>query len=85
MQNKQRQLLENYQTNTEIVQQYESSELKNAEVITETSKKQFLNGEINFLDFVILLNQAIGVRSNYIDALWKLNESAILLNYPSIN
>ncbi len=85
LQNKQRQLLENYQTNTEIVQQYESSELKNAEVITETSKKQFLNGEINFLDFVILLNQAIGVRSNYIDALWKLNESAILLNYPSIN
>jgi hypothetical protein len=38
---------------------YESAELKNADVITETAKKQFLAGEINYLEFVILVNQAV--------------------------
>ena len=83
--NKQEQAYNLYQSNLKIVQQYQSTELKNADVITETSKKQFLNGEINYLEFVMLINQAIALKSNYTDAVWKLNESAILLNYLSLN
>lgn len=74
-----------YQTTLDIVSQYESSELKNADVITETAKKQFLAGEINYLEFVILINQAVTLKSSYTDAVWKLNQSAIELEYLTLN
>lgn len=79
------QLWQIYQTNLEIVNRYESSELKNAEIITETAQKQFLNGEINYLEFVMLINQTLALKSNYTDALLKLNESAIELQYLTLN
>lgn len=79
------QLRQIYQTNLEIVNRYESSELKNAEIITETAQKQFLNGEINYLEFVMLINQTLALKSNYTDALLKLNESAIELQYITLN
>jgi len=79
------QLRQIYQTNLEIVNRYESSELKNAEIITETAQKQFSNGEINYLEFVMLINQTLALKSNYTDALLKLNESAIELQYLTLN
>ncbi|WP_300603999.1 CusA/CzcA family heavy metal efflux RND transporter [Niabella sp.] len=79
------QLLQAYKSNLGIVQQYETSELKNAQIIVETAKKQFLNGAINYLEFVVLVNQAVLVRSNYAEAIWKLNENAIALQYITIN
>ncbi len=74
-----------YQTNLDIVSRYESTELKNADVITETAKKQFLAGEINYLEFVILVNQAVTLKNSYTDAVWKLNQSAIELEYLTLN
>ncbi len=78
-------LLLRYQINTEIVTQYESQELKNAEIITETAKQQFTNGEINYLEFVILVQQAISIKNNYIDAVAKLNESTNEIQYITLN
>ena len=74
-----------YQSNLDIVSIFEKTELKNAETITETAKKQFFAGEINYLEFVILVNQAIALKSNYTDAVWKLNQSAIELEYLTLN
>ncbi|AZB26184.1 CusA/CzcA family heavy metal efflux RND transporter [Chryseobacterium bernardetii] len=74
-----------YQANLDIVSRYESAELKNADVITETAKKQFLAGEINYLEFVILVNQAVTLKNSYTDAVWKLNQSAIELEYLTLN
>lgn len=74
-----------YQANLDIVSQYENSELKNADIITETAKKQFLAGEINYLEFVILINQAVTLKNSYTDAVWKLNQSAIELEYLTLN
>lgn len=74
-----------YQTDLDIVSRYESSELKNADIITETAKKQFLAGEINYLEFVILVNQAVTLKNNYTDAIWKLNQGAIELEYLTLN
>lgn len=67
--------------NKEIINDFETTVLKNASLITETANKQFNNGEINYLDFVVLANQSIGIQNNYIDAIRTLNESVIQLNY----
>ncbi|WP_394675192.1 CusA/CzcA family heavy metal efflux RND transporter [uncultured Chryseobacterium sp.] len=85
LENQYKKLNEIYSRNLEIVSQYESSELKNAFTITETAQKQFKGGEINYLDFVLLVNQAVTLKNNYADVLWKLNQSAIELEYLTLN
>lgn len=85
LQNQLKKAREIYQYNLEIVSKYESSDLKNADVITETAKRQFIGGEINYLEFVILVNQAVQLKNNYTDAVWKLNQSAIELEYLTLN
>ena len=78
-------LLNNYSIQKEIVSQYELNELKNYNIITETANLQFINGEINFLEYVTLINQAIAIKSNYIEALWDFNQTKIQLQYLTIN
>lgn len=85
LQKREEQLKQIYQNNLEIVNRYETSELKNAEIIIQTAQKQFVDGEINYLEFVMLINQTVTLKSNFIDAIWKLNESAIELQYITLN
>jgi cobalt-zinc-cadmium resistance protein CzcA len=74
-------LLSNYNSNLDIVKYFEESGLKNADIITQTVGKQFINGEINYLDFVMLTNQAINIKSNYLEAVKALNEDIIAINF----
>ena len=43
------------------------------------AQKQFRAVEINYLDWVMLMNQAIAIRSNYADAVNTLRQSVISL------
>jgi cobalt-zinc-cadmium resistance protein CzcA len=74
-------VIRQYQTNLETVNYFEKTALKNAKLIFETADKQFLNGELNYLEWVMLTNQAIGIQSNYLDAVKNLNETIIQINY----
>lgn len=60
---------------------FETVALKNASQILETANKQYLNGELNYLEWVMLTNQAISIKSDYLDAVKNLNESIIQINY----
>jgi cobalt-zinc-cadmium resistance protein CzcA len=70
-----------YQKFEEIVLYYENSALKNAEIITQTANLQFLNGDINYLDWVLLINQATTIQSDYIEAVKNRNNAVAELNY----
>jgi cobalt-zinc-cadmium resistance protein CzcA len=76
-----RSLLSQYQTNLSAVNYFESTALKNADLILGAANKQFVNGELNYLEWVMLMNQVINIRSNYLDAIKNLNETIIQLNY----
>jgi cobalt-zinc-cadmium resistance protein CzcA len=62
---------------------YESNTLNNAQLIIETANKQFANGEINYIEWVMLTNQAIAIKNEYLNGVYNLNESIIQLNYLS--
>ncbi|MDP1801413.1 MAG: CusA/CzcA family heavy metal efflux RND transporter [Bacteroidota bacterium] len=81
LQNQYQSLLVKHQSNLATINYFESVALKNALIIFETSNKQFLNGDINYLDWVMLTNQAINIQSSYIDAVRNLNETIIQINY----
>ncbi len=70
-----------YKNQAEAINYYEQTALPNAKLILETANKQFVNGEINYLDWVMLTNQAINIKSNYIDAVKSYNELVIQFNY----
>ncbi len=70
-----------YQRQFETVKYYEETGLPNAKIITKTANQQFANGDINYLDWTMLVNNATSIQSNYADALNELNQTIIHLNY----
>ncbi|MGB5006490.1 MAG: CusA/CzcA family heavy metal efflux RND transporter [Ferruginibacter sp.] len=65
----------------QTVQYFENIALKNAALITSTANMQLYNGNINYLEWVQLVNQAVTVKNDYTEAVKNLNESIIRLNY----
>ncbi len=76
-----RQAFLNYQKNLQAISYFENSALKNAELIITTANEQFSNGEISYLDWVLLINQSVSIQSDYIDTLKAFNQSIIRLNF----
>jgi cobalt-zinc-cadmium resistance protein CzcA len=70
-----------YETQLAIVKYFEDTALQNANTITKTANQQFANGDINYLEWTMLINNAISIQSNYTDAVKNLNQSIIQLNF----
>jgi len=70
-----------YETYLRALNYYEETSLPEANIIRQTADKQFINGEINYLEWVMLNNQAIVIQNNHLDIIKSLNESIINLNY----
>ena len=70
-----------YQTQLQTVKYFEETALQNANTITKTANQQFTNGDINYLEWTMLINNAVSIQSNYTDAVKELNKTIIQLNY----
>ena len=78
-------ILKEYQSNLEKIKYFESVANPNSKKIEQTATKQFVNGEINYLDWVLLINQSIEIQNNYIHTVHQLNQNTIQLNYLQNN
>lgn len=81
LENEYKSLLARHQSNLSAIDYFETTALKNAQTIFETADRQFINGDINFLDWVMITNQALHIQSEYIDAIKNLNETIIQINF----
>ncbi|TBX67529.1 CusA/CzcA family heavy metal efflux RND transporter [Flavobacterium silvisoli] len=70
-----------YQKSAERLEYYEKTALPNAKTITATANKQFYNGEINYLDWVMLIHQSIAIQNDYINMVNQYNDAVIELHY----
>ena len=70
-----------YLKNIERLSYYEKIALPNAKIISTTANKQFYNGEINYLDWVMLIHQSIAIQNDYINTVNQYNDAVIQLNY----
>lgn len=80
----QQQLLR-YQKNKQTLAYYETSALKQARVLTENAQLQFENGNINYIEWMMLVNQSISIQSEYLSALDEWNNTIIELKSFLIN
>ena len=71
----------NYQTQLKTVKYFEDTALQNANTITKTANQHFSNGDINYLEWTMLINNATSIQSSYTDAVKELNQTIIQLNY----
>ncbi len=74
-----------YQSQLQTVKYFEEIALQNATIIINTANAQFLNGDINYLEWVMMINSAANIQSNYTDAIRTLNTTIIHLNYLTTN
>ena len=73
--------MQEYSTNANIVNYYEHKAIKNAEETLNAAFVQYRSGNINYLEWVMLTNQAVTIKVDYLNAVKKLNNSIIELNY----
>jgi cobalt-zinc-cadmium resistance protein CzcA len=74
-------LVVKYKTQQQTIDYYEKTGLKNAETLIETAQKQFYNGEINYLEWTMLINNGTLIKNDYIDALDALYQTISRINY----
>jgi cobalt-zinc-cadmium resistance protein CzcA len=79
------QLTAQLQSFTTTANFFEQSGLKNANLIMKTASLQFQNGDINYLDWALLNNQAISIENDYLEAIHNLNAVVIQINYLNNN
>lgn len=75
------QQMNNYTSQMKIVENYEQKQLPKSETLLKAAEKQMEAGEIDYLNWVILTNQAVKTKVDYIDSIEKLNETTSELNF----
>ncbi|MGY0037531.1 TolC family protein [Pedobacter sp. NJ-S-72] len=65
-----------YTQNSRLIKSYQTSILPNASKIITITTDKLNAGEIGYLDWVILINQSIQIRSEYFNTVQQLNETA---------
>lgn len=81
LKNRYEQLANTYANQLAIIQNYEQKQLPKAETILKAAQKQIEAGEIDFLNWVILTNQAVKIKVDYIENLDRLNQTGAELNF----
>ncbi|WP_242929276.1 CusA/CzcA family heavy metal efflux RND transporter [Pontibacter vulgaris] len=72
-----RKAMDQYQVAAENLAYYEKTALPNAEMIIKTADEQFRGGEIDYLEWVLLTNQAISLQTSYLDAVRSYNQTIL--------
>lgn len=80
LQNQLQNLLQEYQKNKTTIEYYQTKALKGVDVVTKAANDKFINGDINYLEWVMLINQNTEIQSNYIEAVRRLNNTIIEIN-----
>ena len=70
-----------YQQTLSQINQYKGQSLPNAKVIRSVTEKKFSGGEINYLELVLLTNQAIQIETDYLALIRKVNNCIINLHF----
>lgn len=73
--------LKKYIMLNDMVRYFEDTALLQAKTINETADKKFFTGDINYLEWLLLSNNATMIKTNYINAKRELNFTTIKINY----
>ncbi|WKL44104.1 CusA/CzcA family heavy metal efflux RND transporter [Flavobacterium sp. ZE23DGlu08] len=79
LQSQYQELIQESKKHQETITYFENQALKNVDLITKAANDKFINGDINYLEWVMLINQNTEIQSNYIETVRKFNETILKL------
>ncbi|MFV8364387.1 CusA/CzcA family heavy metal efflux RND transporter [Flavobacterium sp. ZT3P35] len=79
LQSQYNEFIQNAKKHEETIAYFESKALKNVDLVTKAANDKFINGDINYLEWVMLINQNTEIQSNYIETVRKFNETILKL------
>jgi len=79
--NQHEQQLQQLHTFQSLVNYYKATALPNADLITKNAGKAYMNGDISYVEYVQGLETALGIRTNYINAVNNFNQTVINLQF----
>lgn len=74
-----------YLQNKQIVTSYELNILPNSKILIDAATKKIKAGEIGYLEWVMIVNQAIQSKSEYLGYVQQLNEAAFEVEKITLN
>jgi cobalt-zinc-cadmium resistance protein CzcA len=74
-------LLDEFGKYNASIDYYEQQAVPEATMIIEQSTQNYKAGALDYLDYVITLNRALGIRQNYLDALNSYNQTIINIDF----
>jgi cobalt-zinc-cadmium resistance protein CzcA len=75
------QLTEEFKKFSEQVNYYEQNGLPQAELMTRNARLAFEKGSINYVEWTMLMSNAVNIELGYLQTLHSLNETIIELEY----
>jgi len=75
-----RSLILEFSKNTNSVDYYEKQAIPEANLIIEQATKSYKAGEMDYLEYILSLNRALGIKQNYLDALNNYNQNIISID-----
>jgi cobalt-zinc-cadmium resistance protein CzcA len=73
-------LAENGKYNNSLVY-YEKQAIPEANMIIDQATQSYKAGAMDYLDYILTLNRALGIRQNYLDALNNYNQTIISIDF----
>jgi cobalt-zinc-cadmium resistance protein CzcA len=70
-----------YEKYNKAVAYYQQNAIKQSDVIINTANLSYRNGQINYIEWGTLINQAINIKTQYLEALRQLNMAESELHY----
>ncbi|MBX2925679.1 MAG: CusA/CzcA family heavy metal efflux RND transporter [Chitinophagaceae bacterium] len=75
------QLTDEYRKQQAGILYYEQTGLQQADLIIKSATLSFEKGEINYLEWTVLMNNAVSIQMNYLDAVYAYNQVIIDTEY----
>lgn len=76
-----RSLILEFSKNTNSVDYYEKQAIPEADLIIEQALKSYKAGAMDYLEYILSLNRALGIKQNYLDALNNYNQNIISIDF----
>lgn len=74
-----RQLYQQHERNRKTLAYYRNSALKQADLLEQHATLQYTQGDISYLEWILVINQAIALRAGYLDAVQDWNSNLVEL------
>lgn len=74
-------VVQDYYKYKSLIDYYENSALPQANLMIENANKSYINGNIGYLEYYQVLNNAIEIKTNYLKLVNSYNQSIIAIEY----